>query len=336
MPTAHAASSRHRSPTRLGAPSSPSAAGVSPPAGGGDSRRRDRVVAGVAAGRDAEVAVSYAAREAAARGTSLELVHVLRPGTPRPAGGLEEAEVGALHRARQVAAAEAPLVPVTSTLLGGPPAESLVAHAESAGAAGGRRLGDGPHRPVATGVAVDGGRGRSRVPGGGGAAGCGAHGDPPGGGRAQVAAPRGRGAAGGGLRRGRAVALRPRGGARRSRAGVPPRPTDPAGTRPGLGARADGTRRGAPGRAPSEAPGGPRARRRGAVVPCRGTDGQRRAGHRAHGVAHLGRASPARSSVPPRAASCTWRGAPWSWCPSAACTVPADPGGKDPASGLVG
>ncbi len=88
---------------------------------------------GVAAGRDAEVAVSYAAREAAARGTSLELVHVLRPGTPRPAGTLEEAEVGVLHRARQVAAAEAPLVPVTSTLLGGPPAESLVAHAESAG-----------------------------------------------------------------------------------------------------------------------------------------------------------------------------------------------------------
>jgi nucleotide-binding universal stress UspA family protein len=89
-------------------------------------------VAAVAGGRDADVAASYAAREAAARGTSLELVHVLRPGTARPAGGLEEVRVGALRRAQQVAAAEAPLVPVIPTLLSGPVAESLVAHAESA------------------------------------------------------------------------------------------------------------------------------------------------------------------------------------------------------------
>ena len=89
-------------------------------------------MAGVAGGRDAEVVASYAAREAAARGTSLELVHVLRPGTPRPAGGLQGVVVGALRRAQQVAAAEAPLVPVTPTLLSGPVDESLVAHAESA------------------------------------------------------------------------------------------------------------------------------------------------------------------------------------------------------------
>lgn len=136
MPTAHAASSRHLAQSRRGAPSSPGSVGASPSAGGRDARRRDQVVVGVTDGPVDEHAISFAAREAAVRGTALELVHVVV--APEPVPGQDPPErppstaASALERARQAVAREAPHVPVTLTLLGGPVTESLVAHAESA------------------------------------------------------------------------------------------------------------------------------------------------------------------------------------------------------------
>lgn len=90
---------------------------------------------GVADGPIDEQALSFAAREAAVRGTALELVHVIAP-DPVPGQGLPprppSTAVCALERAQQAVVGEAPHVPVTLTLLSGPVAESLVAHAGSA------------------------------------------------------------------------------------------------------------------------------------------------------------------------------------------------------------
>lgn len=94
------------------------------------------MVTGVADGSVDDHALSFAAREAAVRGTALELVHVIAP-DPVPGQGDPRARppstaVCVLEEAQQAVAREAPHVPVTLTLLSGPVTDSLVAHAESA------------------------------------------------------------------------------------------------------------------------------------------------------------------------------------------------------------
>lgn len=92
-------------------------------------------MAGVADGPADEHAIAFAAREAALRGATLELVHVIASdavaGQDRPPR-LPSTAVCALERAQQAVAGAAPSVPVTLTLLSGPVAESLAAHAGSA------------------------------------------------------------------------------------------------------------------------------------------------------------------------------------------------------------
>ena len=90
-------------------------------------RLRDHVVAGTGGSESARAAVRYAAREAAARGVALELVHVAPP-------GLRTDAIGAylLEESRRVAAAEVERVPVLLTLLSGPDVETLVGRAADA------------------------------------------------------------------------------------------------------------------------------------------------------------------------------------------------------------
>jgi nucleotide-binding universal stress UspA family protein len=102
------------------------------------SRRRNHVVAGVAGGPASRAAAGYAAREAALRGTSLELVHVIPSGLPldprpltRP-GSLQSHAVHVLEKARRAALRVAPEVPVTLTLTSGARLESLLARSERA------------------------------------------------------------------------------------------------------------------------------------------------------------------------------------------------------------
>lgn len=102
------------------------------------SRRRNHVVAGVAGGPASRAAAGYAAREAALRGTGLELVHAIPSGLPldpRPltrAGSLQSHAVHVLEKARRAALREAPEVPVTLTLTSGPRLEILLARADQA------------------------------------------------------------------------------------------------------------------------------------------------------------------------------------------------------------
>lgn len=99
---------------------------------------RHHVVAGVAGGRASRDAVAYAAREAALRGTALELVHVIPPDLPlrthplqRP-GSLQAFGSTALKEAERVARDEVAGVPVTLTLTSGRRADCLLTHAEHA------------------------------------------------------------------------------------------------------------------------------------------------------------------------------------------------------------
>ncbi len=102
------------------------------------SRSRNHVVVGVAGGPASRAAAGYAAREAALRGTSLEIVHVIPAGMPldprpltRP-GSLQSHAVHVLEKARRAATREAPNVPVTLTLTSGTRVESLLARVERA------------------------------------------------------------------------------------------------------------------------------------------------------------------------------------------------------------
>ena len=94
---------------------------------GPDEGRHDHVVAGTGGSEAARAAVRYAAREAVARGVTLELVRVA------PVSLAADA-IGAylLEESRRVAAAEVKRVPMVLTLLSGPGVDSLVARAAEA------------------------------------------------------------------------------------------------------------------------------------------------------------------------------------------------------------
>jgi len=85
----------------------------------------DHVVVAVAGGPASHDAVAYAAREAALRGTALELVHVIPPDLPLQArprlrpGSLQAFGTATLEQAERVALAEAARVRVALTLTSG-------------------------------------------------------------------------------------------------------------------------------------------------------------------------------------------------------------------------
>ena len=99
----------------------------------------NRVLAAVGRGGASANLLAYAAREAAARGTVLELLHVIPaesqvPGPlPLPRRTRQSIGVATLERAALVTGALAPHVPVVLTLASGPPAEVLLNRTEHAG-----------------------------------------------------------------------------------------------------------------------------------------------------------------------------------------------------------
>ena len=99
---------------------------------------RDHVVVAVAGGPASHDAVAYAAREAALRGTALELVHVIPPDLPLQArprlrpGSLQAFGTATLERAERIALAEAARVPVTLTLTSGRRTDSVLDRAGGA------------------------------------------------------------------------------------------------------------------------------------------------------------------------------------------------------------
>jgi nucleotide-binding universal stress UspA family protein len=92
----------------------------------------NRVLAGVGRGPATANAVAHAAREAAARGLVLELVHVIPSDLPladrslRRRGSLQSLAAATLEWASHVAADAAPKVQVMLTLASGPRAEALL------------------------------------------------------------------------------------------------------------------------------------------------------------------------------------------------------------------
>ncbi|MGC4112082.1 MAG: universal stress protein [Nocardioides sp.] len=102
------------------------------------TNRTSRVMVATSGSEASLAAVAHGAREAAARGTALELVHVVPAavvgapyaGTALPA--LRESGQRVLARGTELVERLAPHVPVTTTLLIGSRAEALVHHAEGA------------------------------------------------------------------------------------------------------------------------------------------------------------------------------------------------------------